>query len=99
MTALRCDITRCTKNPQRWYVTLDKQKLPAITTIEEKLIEKEYKVLAKTPHLRVFKSNKYRFTWHVRGFIQVDVYEREIKQSQQIEQLIKEILKDLEGSS
>ncbi len=99
MTTFRCDITRCTKNPQRWYVTLNTQKLPAIASIEEKLIEQKFKVLARTPHLRVFKSTKYRFTWHARGFIQVDVYAREINQSQQIEQLIKEILNDLEGSS
>ncbi|NHJ03055.1 MAG: hypothetical protein EAX86_13040 [Candidatus Heimdallarchaeota archaeon] len=99
MTHFKWDINQCADNPQRWYIILEKARLPRIKNIEETLVAQKYQILAKTPYLRVFRSEDFRLTWHVKGFIQVDVYNTELNESQQIEQLIKGVLNDLEGRS
>jgi hypothetical protein len=86
-------IARCSKNPQRWYVSFPNVSEPFhMPTIRQLLEKRQYQVLANTPNVNVFRNKEVRLTWHSHGLIQVDLYNHELQSVKNIEHLIKEIL-------
>lgn len=60
-------------------------------SIQKMLVKRQYKVLATTPSLKVFRSKEVRLTCHIQGLIQIDSYSSSIQKVEDIEHLIKDI--------